>query len=74
MLYKDKTRKPVEIVKGTRFLAKDRHERIFEYIDTGENYYYEKILKNLTDNTETRVLKNWFLERYIEILRAGDAE
>ena len=74
MLYKDKTGKPVEIVKGTRFLARDRLGQIFEYIDTGENYYYEKILKILTDNTETRVAKNWFSERYIEILCTGAAE
>lgn len=76
MLYKDKTGKSIDIVKGTRFLAKDRHGRIFEYIDTGRMDGYEKVLKNLTnkEKEETRVVRSWFSERYIEILRAGGAE
>lgn len=74
VLYKDKTGKSIKITKGTRFLAKDRLGRVFEYVDTGGHYYYEKTLRNLTDNTETRVTKNWFLERYVEILRVGDTE
>ena len=66
MLYKDKTGKTVKITKGTRFFARDRLGRVFEYIDTGKRYGYEKVLINLTDSTETRAPKSWFSERYIE--------
>lgn len=64
-VFTDKNGKKVTINKGFRFSATDRNGTTYEYEFTGEMYYYELVLTNLTDGTETRVVSNWFSERVI---------
>jgi hypothetical protein len=71
--YIDKSGKEIEIKKGTRFFALDRNGRLFEYVFSGISSGYERLLYCL-DKTEyehpnTFVARNWFSERYIEIIK-----